>query len=81
MDYRYTEDFARQMDAAEWRAHELRGQALASFWRDTARALRGALASWLLARKARRADEELWRIAQSDPRVMADLRHAMDDRR
>jgi len=81
MDYRYTEEFARQMDAAEWRAHELRGQALASFWRETARALRRALASWLLARKERRADEQLWKIAQSDPRVMADLRHAMREPR
>ena len=32
MDYRYTEDFARQMEAAEWRAHDLRKEALASMW-------------------------------------------------
>jgi hypothetical protein len=46
MDYRHTEDFARQMQAAEWRAHELREEVLASFWqalvRGVARVMRRA---------------------------------------
>jgi hypothetical protein len=46
MDYRHTEDFARQMAAAEWRAHELREEVLISFWqalvRGVARVMRRA---------------------------------------
>lgn len=79
MDYRTTHDFAQQMQAAEWRAHELRVQAMTSFWRGVAAALRRAITSRWLAHKERRADAQLWKIAQSDPRVMADLRHAMKD--
>ena len=52
MDYRYTEDFARQMEAAEWRAHELREEALTSFWQAIARAL---------ANTARRVKQRLGR--------------------
>jgi hypothetical protein len=40
MDYRYTEDFARRMEAAELRAHRLRREAMAQFWQDAARWLR-----------------------------------------
>ena len=32
MDYRHTEDFARQMEAAALRAPALRAQAIAVFW-------------------------------------------------
>jgi hypothetical protein len=32
MDYRHTEDFARQMEAAALRAPALRGEAIAVFW-------------------------------------------------
>jgi hypothetical protein len=37
MDYRYTEDFARQMASAEWRAHELRAPVLIPLWQAIAR--------------------------------------------
>ena len=40
MDYRYTEDFARRMEAAELRAHGLRREAMQQFWSDAARWLR-----------------------------------------
>jgi hypothetical protein len=43
MDYRYTEDFARQMEAAEWRAHELREEALTSLWQAIVHAVAHAL--------------------------------------
>ncbi|MDB5955021.1 hypothetical protein [Ramlibacter sp.] len=43
MDYRYTEDFARQMEAAEWRAHELREKALTSLWQAIAHGVANAL--------------------------------------
>jgi hypothetical protein len=42
MDYRHTEAFARQMEAAELRARGLRREAIAQFWSDAARWLRGA---------------------------------------
>ena len=32
MDYRHTEDFARQMEAASFRARALRAEAIALFW-------------------------------------------------
>lgn len=38
MDYRYTEDFAREMERAEWRAHDLRQEALGSLWHAIAAA-------------------------------------------
>jgi hypothetical protein len=84
MDYRYTQDFARQMQSAEWRAHELRQEVVATFWQGIAQAaartigdLRRGWAAWSLARKERRADEQLWSIALGDARVMGDLKHAM----
>jgi len=43
MDYRYTEDFARQMAAAEWRAHDPRREALATLRHRVAAALAGVL--------------------------------------
>jgi hypothetical protein len=52
MDYRYTEDFARQMESAEWRAHELRERVLNSFWQSVAKGL-GSLAHALKHRLAR----------------------------
>lgn len=36
----------------------------------------GALDAWAAARAQRRADERLWAIARTDPRVMADLQAA-----
>lgn len=43
MDYRHTEDFARQLEAAAIRAHALREQAIADFWRALSVALRNGL--------------------------------------
>jgi hypothetical protein len=40
MDYRHTEAFARQMEAAERRARGLRREAVAQFWLDVGRWLR-----------------------------------------
>jgi hypothetical protein len=40
MDYRNTEDFARSMEAAALRARQLRGEAVADFWRFVAAAVR-----------------------------------------
>lgn len=80
MDYRYPQDFARQMHSAEWRVHQLCRSSPAPLWQGVARgfdALRRGLRSWCVARRERRADEQLWQAAQSDPRVMADLRHLM----
>jgi hypothetical protein len=49
MDYRHTEDFARQMEAAGLRAQQLRREAIQQFWVGLARWLRtlwrGALKS------------------------------------
>ena len=42
MDYRHTEDFARQMEAAGLRAPALRAQAIAQFWGAIFAAIRGA---------------------------------------
>ena len=43
----------------------------------TAAALRNGLATWAEARRQRRADEQLWNLALSDARIMADLSRAM----
>jgi len=56
MDYRYTEDFARQMASAEWRAHELREPVLTSFWQAVAKAV---------ANTARRVQRRLARSSRS----------------
>jgi hypothetical protein len=40
MDYRHTEDFARQMEAAALRARHLRGEAVEQFWNAIGAALR-----------------------------------------
>jgi hypothetical protein len=40
-------------------------------------ALRSGLATWAEARRQRRADEQLWNLALSDARIMADLSRAM----
>lgn len=45
--------------------------------RRASRHLAGALAGWRAARARERADEELWAIAHSDPRLMAELRTAL----
>jgi len=42
MDYRHTEDFARDMEAAALRAHYLREQALDAFFATLGRKLRSA---------------------------------------
>jgi hypothetical protein len=42
MDYRHTEDYARQMEAAALRAHDLRREAIAVFWIGVRDALRHA---------------------------------------
>jgi hypothetical protein len=42
MDYRHTEDYARQMEAAALRAHDLRREAIAIFWTGVWHALRHA---------------------------------------
>ena len=43
-----------------------------------ARQAMGALDQWSANVARRRADERLWAIAQTDPRVMADLQSALD---
>jgi len=43
MDYRHTEDFARLMETAAVRAHQLRGDAINDAWDAVGRALRHAL--------------------------------------
>jgi len=43
----------------------------------TAAAVRRGLATWAEARRQRRADEQLWSLALSDARIMADLSRAM----
>ncbi len=43
----------------------------------TAGAARRGMAAWSAARKQRRADEQLWNLALSDARIMADLSRAM----
>jgi hypothetical protein len=40
MDYRHTEDYARQMEAAGLRAQQLRREAMQQFWADVAHWLR-----------------------------------------
>ena len=40
MDYRHTEDYARQMEAAGLRAHHLRREAIHQLWQGLARWLR-----------------------------------------
>ena len=40
-------------------------------------AARRGLAAWSLARKQRREDEQLWNLALTDARIMADLSRAM----
>lgn len=42
-----------------------------------AAAARRALAAWSAARKQRRDDEQLWNLALTDARIMADLSRAM----
>jgi phage-related minor tail protein len=42
-------------------------------------AVRSGMASWAEARRQRRADEQLWNLALSDARIMADLSRAMSD--
>lgn len=49
MDHRHTEAYARQMEAAALRAHDLRREAIAVFWIGVARAARTAM-RWLAAR-------------------------------
>jgi hypothetical protein len=39
--------------------------------------IRRGIASWTEARRQRRADEQLWSLALSDARIMADLSRAM----
>jgi hypothetical protein len=58
MDYRHTEDFARQMEAAALRAHDLRGEAISIFWTGVWHALRHAsrALAGLLARRRRNAE-------------------------
>jgi hypothetical protein len=41
MDYRHTEAYARQMEAAGLRAQQLRREAMLQFWTDVAHWLRG----------------------------------------
>ena len=43
----------------------------------TVGALRRGMASWAEARRQHRADEQLWTLALSDARIMADLSRAM----
>jgi hypothetical protein len=57
MDYRHTEDFARRMEAAALRGHELRRQARAEFWRATAAGVRTAARA--LLRRLRRRNRKL----------------------
>ena len=60
MDYRHTEDFARQMEAAGLRARALRAEAIAIFWGSIFSAISGgfrALRRWLAG--ARRVDKML----------------------
>jgi hypothetical protein len=45
MDYRHTEDFARRMEAAQWRAYALRSQAMYAFWSAVFALLRRGVAS------------------------------------
>lgn len=45
--------------------------------RRASRHLAGALVGWRAARARERADEELWALAHSDPRLMAELRTAL----
>jgi hypothetical protein len=52
MDYRHTEAFARQMEAAALRAHDLRREAIAEFGIGIARSVRGAV-RWLVLRGRR----------------------------
>jgi hypothetical protein len=40
--------------------------------------IHAGLATWRAARKAAREDRQMWALAMSDPRVMTDLRYAMD---
>ena len=40
-------------------------------------AVRQGMANWAEARRQRRADEQLWNLAMSDARIMADLSRAM----
>ena len=40
-------------------------------------AVRRGIASWAEARRQRRADDQLWSLALSDARIMADLSRAM----
>lgn len=54
MDYRHTEAFARQMEAAALRAHDLRREAIAEFWTGVGRAARGAV-RWIALRVKRAA--------------------------
>ncbi len=46
--------------------------------RMAARHAMGALDAWSAAAAKRRADERLWNMAQTDPRMMADLQAALD---
>jgi hypothetical protein len=54
MDYRHTEDYARQMEAAALRAHDLRREAIAIFWTGVWHALHRA-GNALARRLARRS--------------------------
>lgn len=57
MDYRHTEAFARDMEAAALRSHALREQALDAFFAAIGRALRRAFIA--LARRLRGRREQL----------------------
>lgn len=46
--------------------------------RFVARQAMGALDGWSASMARRRADERLWSMAQTDPRIMADLQAALD---
>lgn len=46
--------------------------------RFVARQAMGALDGWSASLAKRRADERLWSMAQTDPRMMADLQSALD---
>jgi hypothetical protein len=56
---------------------EKAGQLLAQASHTVLQTLRARIGAWRMARAQAREDDQLWRIALTDARVMADLSRAM----